>query len=244
MNTLFNAFWQDEIGFVVSAELVLVSTVSVLGVIAGLSHVRGAVVEEYKDLGDSFRSIDQSYSYSGFRGCKAFTAGSAFLEDCEDPEIHFTEIYDGCPTSCKTPCQTPCQSPCEVPCESCATQDRSPCEQPCGGGCANGCPTTSETIIHGSIQPTPCNGCETQQTINQGAIQPIPAQDSILNSACCTGDSNHTGPQEYEPLFEEGPRISDKVTDPNPHAIYNVRRYVESPPWPNAPHLVPKSPVW
>ncbi len=252
MNTLFNAFWQDEIGFVVSAELVLVSTVGVLGVIAGLSHVRGAVVEEYKDLGDSFRSIDQSFSYSGFRGCKAFTAGSAFLEDCEEPEIHFTEIYDSCPTPCATPCETPC--------ESCHTQyttpHATPCATPCSSGCANGCPTVGETSVTGQLEPIPCRGCGSvsqhvseqdccpTQGYEEGTIQPLRAPHSNLKPQYHDGYLISSGPQKYEPLFEEGPEISDKVTDPNPHAIYNVRRYVEAPAWPASPKLVPRSAVW
>ncbi|QDT33694.1 hypothetical protein [Thalassoglobus polymorphus] len=269
MNTLFNAFWQDEIGFVVSAELVLVSTVGVLGVIAGLSHVRGAVVEEYKDLGDSFRSIDQSFSYSGFRGCKAFTAGSAFLEDCEEPEIHFTEIYDGCPTPCATPCESPCETPCETPCESCHTQYKAPhaaprattpcatpCDTPCSSGCANGCQTVGETNVAGQLEPIPCDSCGgaskhigerdccPTEIYEEGTVQPLRAPHSNLKPQYHDGYLISSGPQEYEPLFEEGPEISDKVTDPNPHAIYNVRRYVEAPVWPKTPKLVPRSAVW
>jgi Flp pilus assembly pilin Flp len=78
---------QDEAGFIVSAELVLVATILVIGMIVGLSEVQHAVVQELNDVGDAISKLNQSYSYNGFAsnntqkgGVKAFTRGSEFVD--------------------------------------------------------------------------------------------------------------------------------------------------------------------
>ena len=55
MNIL-NALKNDENGFVVSAELVLVGTILVLGMIVGLTELSYGVNEELEDLGSGNRS--------------------------------------------------------------------------------------------------------------------------------------------------------------------------------------------
>ena len=67
MKSLFN----DENGFVVSAELILVSTIVVLGLIVGLVEVRQAISEELEDVAAAFGSMNQSYTYSGLKSSKA-----------------------------------------------------------------------------------------------------------------------------------------------------------------------------
>lgn len=76
----------DETGFVISAELVLVATILVIGLIVGLSEVQHAVVAELNDVADAIGSVNQSFSFSGFskrdRGLwvHAFTRGSFFFD--------------------------------------------------------------------------------------------------------------------------------------------------------------------
>jgi Flp pilus assembly pilin Flp len=53
---------RDEAGFVVSAELVLVATIVVIGMITGLSTVRDQVVTELADVADAVSAVNQSYS--------------------------------------------------------------------------------------------------------------------------------------------------------------------------------------
>jgi hypothetical protein len=100
MRTL-RALWNDDRGFVLSAELVLIGTLCVLGLVAGLTLVRDAVGGELGDIACALRSMDQSYSYSGFssckrRGCGAYTAGSCFSQgrDCKATVVSF----QGCET--------------------------------------------------------------------------------------------------------------------------------------------------
>ncbi len=86
MKSVVSQLLNDEAGFVVSAELVLVGTILVLGLVAGLTSVRDQVNQELGDFAISFGSINQSYSYSALTGHTASSAGSLFndlLDDCD-----------------------------------------------------------------------------------------------------------------------------------------------------------------
>lgn len=74
------ALWRDERGAVLSAEVVTVGTVAVLGSITGLSVAANAVDGELKEFGYAIRSLDQSYAFNGHRSCGAYTAGSCFTQ--------------------------------------------------------------------------------------------------------------------------------------------------------------------
>lgn len=82
MNAL-NQLLNDEAGFIVSAELVLVSTIAVLGLIVGLSEVALNVNNELEDVGSAFNCIQQSYQVDGVRGHKASTDGSRFYDSAD-----------------------------------------------------------------------------------------------------------------------------------------------------------------
>jgi Flp pilus assembly pilin Flp len=73
-------FWNDEVGAVVSAELVLVLTILVIGMVVGLSAVRDAVVSELADVAQAIANVNQSYSYHGITGHGAATSGSLFAD--------------------------------------------------------------------------------------------------------------------------------------------------------------------
>jgi Flp pilus assembly pilin Flp len=80
----------DEVGFIVSAELVLVATILVIGMIVGLSEVQHALVSELNDVADAVGSLNQSYCFSGFSAekcgskCGSHFAGSAFKDVADD----------------------------------------------------------------------------------------------------------------------------------------------------------------
>ena len=87
MNQLWQRLWHDEAGFVVSTELVLISTITVIGLIVGLTTVRDVVVIELADVADAISEIDQSYSYGQIKGHCGSTAGVTFQDRadfCED----------------------------------------------------------------------------------------------------------------------------------------------------------------
>ncbi len=85
MLRLAKALWNDQAGFIVSAELVLISTVGVIGLVTGLTCLRNAVNSELTDVSCAIRSLDQTYCYTGFHSykdrcrckTKAVTAGSS-----------------------------------------------------------------------------------------------------------------------------------------------------------------------
>jgi len=80
----------DEAGFIISAELVLVATLLVIGLIVGLSEVQHAIVSELNDVGDAIGELNQSYFYSGFHKrdlggvIHAVTYGSDFEDQRDD----------------------------------------------------------------------------------------------------------------------------------------------------------------
>ncbi len=75
--------WNDEAGFIVSAELVLIATILVLGMIVGLVSVRDQVVQELGDIALAIGFINQSYSFSGITGHTSSTTGS-WMDDSTD----------------------------------------------------------------------------------------------------------------------------------------------------------------
>ncbi|QDT31536.1 hypothetical protein [Thalassoglobus polymorphus] len=95
LRTLLN----DEAGFIVSAELVLVATILVIGMIVGLSEVQHAVVAELNDVADAIGEVNQSYYYTGFskesqhgRGLKAYTRGSEFADTADECDNNQCDI--------------------------------------------------------------------------------------------------------------------------------------------------------
>ena len=91
---MLKQLWNDEVGFVISAELVLVLTIGVLAMIVGLSEVAVAVNTELNDISNAIGALNQSYCYTGFSGTdsknsskeKSNFFGSQYrdrLDDCD-----------------------------------------------------------------------------------------------------------------------------------------------------------------
>ncbi len=62
--------WNDESGVILSAEIVLVGTILVLGMIVGLVELQCTVVAELSDLSSAFGNMDQTFKTSGFQSTK------------------------------------------------------------------------------------------------------------------------------------------------------------------------------
>lgn len=95
MNILI-ALRNDENGFVVSAELVLVGTILVLGMITGLTELSYNVNQELEDVGSAVGGINQTYYYTLASGHKGESVGSTFLD-----------FEDECDNACNIVCSTP-----------------------------------------------------------------------------------------------------------------------------------------
>ena len=86
MSQIVHALWNDEAGFIVSAELVLVATIGVLSLIVGLSEVAFGINQELEDVGSAIGAINQTYCYNGVAGHKGKSSGSSFhdkIDDCD-----------------------------------------------------------------------------------------------------------------------------------------------------------------
>ncbi len=95
MNIL-KALKNDENGFVVSAELVLVGTILVLGMIVGLTELSYGVNEELEDLGSGIAAINQTYYFTLGSGKKGEVVGSTYLD-----------FVDECDNAMDITCNTP-----------------------------------------------------------------------------------------------------------------------------------------
>lgn len=76
----FTQFWADERGFVVSSELVLIATIVVIGLLAGLTTLRDQVALEMGDMANAIGAVRQGYSYSGVTAHTSSTAGARFID--------------------------------------------------------------------------------------------------------------------------------------------------------------------
>ncbi|QDV20589.1 hypothetical protein Pan153_52650 [Gimesia panareensis] len=83
MKNITNQLINDEAGFIVSAELVLISTIAVLAMIVGLSEVANSVNNELEDVGSAFGRINQSFHVAGTSGHKGWTSGSYFEDQLD-----------------------------------------------------------------------------------------------------------------------------------------------------------------
>ncbi|MBL8816427.1 MAG: branched-chain amino acid aminotransferase [Planctomyces sp.] len=92
---LFTALKNDTNGFVVSAELVLVGTICVLGMIVGLTELSFNVNQELEDLGSAVGGINQTYYYTLASGKKGEVVGSTYLD-----------FQDECDNACDINCNS------------------------------------------------------------------------------------------------------------------------------------------
>ena len=60
---VLKTLWNDESGVILSAELVLVCTILVLGLLVGMVELQCAIVGELSDLASAFGNLNQSYNH-------------------------------------------------------------------------------------------------------------------------------------------------------------------------------------
>lgn len=73
-------FWRDDAGFVVSAELIFITTIMVIGLIAGLAEIRNQMALELADLADAVSELNQSFSFAAVTATVGSVAGSNFVD--------------------------------------------------------------------------------------------------------------------------------------------------------------------
>lgn len=85
---MLHQLMNDEVGVVVSAELILILTLAVLAMVVGISEVSIAVNTELNDLSNAFGAMNQSFLFVGFHATggklKSFVSGSAWFDGIDD----------------------------------------------------------------------------------------------------------------------------------------------------------------
>jgi hypothetical protein len=106
MTTVLKQLYNDEAGFIVSAELVLVSSIGILSMMVGLSEVSMNVNCELEDVGSAFGAINQSFWYSMPHGLKGCMTGSSFSDDCDWGDSQYDITCNAFPRgeACATNC--------------------------------------------------------------------------------------------------------------------------------------------
>jgi len=97
---MLRKLYNDEFGFVVSAEYMLIITLAFCAAAVGWSAVRDALVNELNDVATAIGAVDQSYNYVGFKKVKASgnhatCAGSGYndqQDDCDCKKIEYIEV--------------------------------------------------------------------------------------------------------------------------------------------------------
>ncbi|MBT5018602.1 MAG: hypothetical protein HON04_07635 [Planctomicrobium sp.] len=103
MYNVLTSLLNDEAGFIVSAELVLVATILVIGLIVGLSEVQHALNAELNDVAEAIGSLNQSYFYSGFSASKMNGATKSYVKGS-----FFDDLADDCDNNqCDISCDYP-----------------------------------------------------------------------------------------------------------------------------------------
>ena len=95
-------FWKDECGFLITAELVLLLTIAVLGTVVGLTAFRDSISAEMVDLSNAFGAVDQSFHTAGVAKPRPFPgfihagiAGFGFndrADDCDCAALTYTDV--------------------------------------------------------------------------------------------------------------------------------------------------------
>jgi len=101
---MLKQFLNDDAGFLISAELVLVFTLVFCGVAVGMAVVRDSLVQELGDVSEAIGALNQSYEYRSINapdsatcGSHADCAGSGFedqKDDCDCDGINFMDVTE------------------------------------------------------------------------------------------------------------------------------------------------------
>lgn len=91
MKKLATELMRNESGLILSAEMVMILTICVLGVVVGLVQVQTAIVNELQDVSLAFSGFNQSYSTPAFFGCRKWSGRTSFTASSG-----FIDFWDGC----------------------------------------------------------------------------------------------------------------------------------------------------
>ena len=99
---MWNRLWQDEAASVITTEVILLTTLLILGIVVGAKSFRDSAVTEWADYAQAIANIDQSYNVpdgattgSGFVDRRDFCDTEAVDHGPSDSSNDGTNIGDG-----------------------------------------------------------------------------------------------------------------------------------------------------
>lgn len=99
---------KNKAGFILSAELVMISTILVIGLLVGMVAMRNQLLAEMKDTAEAIGALNQSYTFTGWQQLDglganmAQTAGSEWL-DSIDIVLHADTVLLNAPAALPFP---------------------------------------------------------------------------------------------------------------------------------------------
>jgi Flp pilus assembly pilin Flp len=102
---MLRRFWDDESGFLIAGELVLIFTIMVLGLLVGMAEIQWGLVGELDDIGNAIGSFNQSFSFCGFSDLKSNGRESGTITTFGSFFIDFVEECDR--SQCTLGCDAP-----------------------------------------------------------------------------------------------------------------------------------------
>jgi hypothetical protein len=76
-------FFDEENGFIISTEALMLGTIVVIGLLVGIDRIQDSVVQELADFASAIGILDQSFTYTGVAAGASSTDGSE-SEDAAD----------------------------------------------------------------------------------------------------------------------------------------------------------------
>jgi len=111
MKSVMIRLWTEECGAVIAAEMLLIMSILVIGVIVGLAAVRDSIVTELADVAQALANVNQSFSFSGVSGHHAFSGGGAFHDSadfCDRADMNGDWGNSKCVKICSNPAMPEC----------------------------------------------------------------------------------------------------------------------------------------
>jgi hypothetical protein len=97
---MFRKLWDDQSGAILSAELVVLGTIMVVGVATGLASIRDAVITELNDFATVVSTMDQSLVVHGVTSHSGATGRTLFVDTPDAGDTGSTGASSTCLIVC------------------------------------------------------------------------------------------------------------------------------------------------
>jgi|GEM_PF-6277729 len=91
-------FVADCLGFAITVELLLVTTIGLLGLIIGATSIRTAIISEASDVAGAFQDLTQAYNINGMTSHSSQSPGMEFIDELDfcDSNEDAVGVVDNC----------------------------------------------------------------------------------------------------------------------------------------------------